>query len=342
MIPEIEPEEYELHLMAHGKEDENPITLGLEDLKKMPKHSVMAALVCAGSKRQAILDVFPTVKGLKWTNGAAGNSKYTGVTVRHVLLNVMGLKESDLVGKNLQLIAVAYDADFQGKHYEVSIPIEDALNPLNEVLLAYEMNGEDIPAVHGYPVRMLSPGYIGVRSAKWLNKLIISTEVADSTPQRRDYKIVTDKDITKVDWNAWKSVYGQVINSAFAEPTPGAEVTASAETGTITVSGWAHGNGESGNQVVRVQVRFNGEGAWEDVHEYIKEEKPAGQKVFSWTLWKYNMPLDKVGADGSVKMECRAIGSDGEVQDADINDMYNVRGIMNNAFDKTHFQVKRQ
>lgn len=103
---------------------------------------------------------------------------------------------------------MGYDADFQGKHYEVSIPIDDALDPRNEVLLALKMNGADIPAVHGYPVRMLSPGYIGVRSAKWVHKLIISTEMADSTPQRRDYKIVKDLDITKVDWNAWKCVYG--------------------------------------------------------------------------------------------------------------------------------------
>ena len=93
---------------------------------------------------------------------------------------------------------------------------------------------------------------------------------------------------------------------------------------------------------MRVQVRFNGEGPWEDAHEYIKEDKPAGQKVFSWTLWKYIMPLDKISADGTVNMECRAIGSDGEEQDADIKDMYNVRGIMNNAFDKLHFQVKKQ
>lgn len=62
------------------------------------------------------------------------------------------------------------------------MPIEDALDPKNEMILAYKMNGEEIPAVHGYPVRMLCPGYIGVRSAKWLHKLVISTEMADSTP----------------------------------------------------------------------------------------------------------------------------------------------------------------
>ena len=119
---------------------------------------------------------------MKWTNGAVANSAYTGVPIRHILLNVMGKKEEDLLDKGLHLIAIAYDADFQGKHYEVSIPMEAALNPKNEVILAYEMNGADIPPVHGYPVRMLCPGYIGVRSAKWLHKLVISTEDADSTP----------------------------------------------------------------------------------------------------------------------------------------------------------------
>lgn len=83
----------------------------------------------------------------------------------------------------------------------MSVPCEYALDPLNEVMLAYEVNGEDIPAEHGYPVRMVSPGCIAVRSCKWVNKLIISDEEADSAPQRRDYKIVTEDDISKVKWD---------------------------------------------------------------------------------------------------------------------------------------------
>jgi len=60
-------------------------------------------------------------------------------------------------------------------------------------------------------------------------------------------------------------------------------------------------------------LRFNG-GDWEDAHEYMKEEgRAAGLKVFSWTLWRYKMPLSKLRADGSVTVEVRAIGSDGEV-----------------------------
>ena len=81
----------------------------------------------------------------------------------------------------------------------------------------------------------------------------------------------------------------------------------------MEVCGWAHGNGEAGNQVNRVQIRFNGDGPWEDAHAYIKEPKEEGLKVFSWTLWRYDMPLSKIGADGTVNMEVRAIANDGEV-----------------------------
>ena len=101
LIPEIDIEDYELVLQANGKDDENPITLTFDDIQKLPKHSLMTAIVCAGSKRKAIQQAFPTVKGLKWTNGAIGNCIYTGVLMRHVLLDVMGLKEEDIKGKNL-------------------------------------------------------------------------------------------------------------------------------------------------------------------------------------------------------------------------------------------------
>jgi sulfite oxidase len=58
--------------------------------------------------------------------------------------------------------------------------MERALDPRNEMILAYAQNGEDIPEVHGYPVRLVCPGYIAVRSAKWVMDLIVSDEESDS------------------------------------------------------------------------------------------------------------------------------------------------------------------
>lgn len=195
LIPEIDIEDYELEFYLGGKKSE-PISWTFNDLKKLPPHELTFALACAGNKRKYIQDAYPTIKGLKWTIGAVGNAKYKGVLVRDLLIGHFGLKEEDLKGKHL--LSVGYDGDFQGKPYEVSIPMELALDPLNEVMIAYEMNDEPIPVMHGYPVRLICPGYIGVRCTKWLHKLVISDEEADSGPQRRDYKMVYDTEMNTV------------------------------------------------------------------------------------------------------------------------------------------------
>lgn len=96
--------------MPKGRNDEHPISLSLQDLKQMPQHTLVSYICCAGNKRRYLQEVFPEVKGLKWTNGAIGNSKYKGVSMRYILLEKMGLTEQDLKGKHL--IAFSYDADF--------------------------------------------------------------------------------------------------------------------------------------------------------------------------------------------------------------------------------------
>ena len=113
---------------------------------------------------------------MSWTNGAIGNNVYKGVLLRHILLDVMGLEEALLVGKGLHVVFVGGDNDDSGKNYEVSIPVENALDPKNEITLAYEMNDQALTAAHGYPLRVICPGYVGVRSCKWVTKIIISNE----------------------------------------------------------------------------------------------------------------------------------------------------------------------
>src|SRR5690606_17180067 len=76
----------------------------------------------------------------------------------------------------------------ESNFYGASIPIEMALNPLNDVILAYEMNGVDLPADHGYPVRVIVPGAAGARNVKWLCKIELSSEESRSHWQRNDYK----------------------------------------------------------------------------------------------------------------------------------------------------------
>lgn len=73
--------------------------------------------------------------------------------------------------------------------YGASIPIEIGLDPRQECILAYEMNGEPLPRDHGYPVRAVAPGIVGARNVKWVTKVVASESESDSHWQQNDYKV---------------------------------------------------------------------------------------------------------------------------------------------------------
>lgn len=129
--------------------------------------------------------------------GAIGNTVYRGVLVTDILKE-LGLNLDDL--KDKHLIAESMDFDVQGKAFSVSVPMNLVLDPLSEVIIAYEMNGEDIPIEHGYPLRLVVPGTVGVRNAKWVRALFVSDEEAKSVQQKENYKIVKEKDPKKIDY----------------------------------------------------------------------------------------------------------------------------------------------
>lgn len=78
--------------------------------------------------------------------------------------------------------------DQSGYTYGGSFPVEKAFDGLGEVILAYEMNGEELPRDHGYPVRMLIPGHVGARQVKWLHKINLSNEESKKSYQCKSYR----------------------------------------------------------------------------------------------------------------------------------------------------------
>ena len=133
---------------------------------------------CAGNRRKGMKEVSKDVQGNDWYVGAIGNAVFTGVRVSDILRD-SGFRLEDMRGKHL--IAESMDSDVVGKAFEVSIPMEMVIDPRNEVILAYQMNGEDIPIEHGYPLKLVVPGVVGVRNAKWVRSLRVSSEEATST-----------------------------------------------------------------------------------------------------------------------------------------------------------------
>ncbi|HEY9461586.1 MAG TPA: molybdopterin-dependent oxidoreductase, partial [Vicinamibacterales bacterium] len=132
-----------------GGEVANTLTLTLDDLRQMPSVEVVSVLECAGNGRSFYE---PSMPGLQWGQGAVGNGRWRGVRLADVLKRA-GLKASPKeVLFNGADVPLGTMPDFQR-----SIPMAKALHPAT--LLAYEMNGEALPVEHGFPLRLVVPGW---------------------------------------------------------------------------------------------------------------------------------------------------------------------------------------
>ena len=141
------------------------LALSLADLRRLPSRSVIATLECAGNGR-AMLD--PAVPGEQWKLGAVSTAEWTGVSLVEVL---------DRAGVTSSAREIVFRGADSGKahggkeslRFERSLPVEATRT--EDVLLAYAMNGETLPANHGCPLRLVVPGWYGMASVKWLTQI---------------------------------------------------------------------------------------------------------------------------------------------------------------------------
>ncbi len=146
------------------------LTLSMDDLTRFPQVTMQVVLECAGNGRSLFT---PEVDGTPWIRGAVACSEWTGVRLRDVL-KAAGLKETAVYTGN-------YGADLpigSGEQFSRGIPIEKAMD--EHTLIAFKMNGKDLPAAHGFPARLIVPGWIGSSMQKWLNRIWVRDQVHDS------------------------------------------------------------------------------------------------------------------------------------------------------------------
>ena len=153
------------HTLRVGGRVRTPLHINMAELRaQFPKRTVTAVMQCAGNRRADMQSVRSTL-GDPWEPGAIGNAEWTGAALADVL-RAVGVEMDPS-------FHVAFDACDEvemsniGRFtYGASIPITKAMSP--EVLLAYSMNGEPLAPEHGFPLRVVVPGFAGVRSPKWL------------------------------------------------------------------------------------------------------------------------------------------------------------------------------
>src|SRR5947209_16447248 len=153
-------------LRVHGLV-ERELELSLPTLMEaFSERRVTATLQCAGNRRKGLAAIRPIPGEAPWGPGATGTATWTGVRLSEVLRLARPLDDAAHVGfEGGDLCPEVQPVERFGG----SIPLSKALRP--EVLLAWGMNGEPLPPVHGAPLRVVVPGYIGARSVKWLERV---------------------------------------------------------------------------------------------------------------------------------------------------------------------------
>lgn len=243
-----------------------PLRLSIDDLKKMPQIELAAVLECAGNGRSLYE---PPVIGLQWEYGGVGNGRCAGVRLADVLKKAQVKESAKEVLFDGADVPVGTMPDFQR-----TIPLAKAMHP--DTLLAYDMNGEPLTASHGFPLRLVVPGWAGDSWVKWIRGIRVLDKEFDGffmkTAYRRPSQPVAPG--STVDPAAMEPVTSMHIKSVIASPSDGAHVTR----GPVRISGAAW-SGET--PVAGVDVSVDAGRTW-------RPARLSGEKSqYGWRLWEY-------------------------------------------------------
>lgn len=246
----------------------------------------------------------------------------------NVLIRYAGLDETSV--EHIQFEGA--DHDITGSTYGASIPINTALSADRDVLVAYEMNGVPIPRDHGFPVRLVAPGVVGARNVKWLKKIVSSKEESSSHWQQNDYKGFSPSvDWDTVDFKSAPAIQDLPVTSAICDPAEGAVI--SADEGEISLKGYAWSGG--GRGIVRVDVSLDGGKTWQAAD---LEGENKLHRAWAWKLWQATLPLPE-GAD-SLQICVKAVDSSYNAQPDSVAPIWNLRGVLSNAWHRVNVTVK--
>ena len=255
-IPEINAAKYAVHLDGLVK---RPTTLKLADLQNkdlFPRQSTLATIQCSGTRRIEQINEYAgegdEMINAPWAEGAIGTATWTGVSLKKVVKHCGGLIEgaqhlefygADTYFKQVSLSHLPAKADCranshqgQVQNYLVSVPWSKV--KANEVILAWEMNGQPLPKIHGYPLRVVVLGYIGARSVKWLYRIKALREPSPAPVQSREY-LYFNSQVGKHNqlYTSGIQIQEMPVSSAIMEPWTKQVVV---HNGLLKVKGWAY------------------------------------------------------------------------------------------------------
>src|SRR5262249_51275993 len=310
-VPAVDPGTWRL---AGDGLVEGPLELRLEDLRARPRIEVVATMECAGNGR-AKLDPRPVSQ--PWLLEAVGTGRWAGVSLRSLL------QEAGVAGGAVEVLFTGLDRGIEGgeeQWFQRSLPLHVALS--EEVLLAYELNGAPLPPQHGFPLRLLVPGWYGMTNVKWLSRVTAIGEPFRGYQQARGYHVRFEED------DQGEPVE-RILPRALLEP-PGIPDfmtrERAVELGPVRLAGRAW----SGHApITGVEVSVDGGSMWS-----AAALQPAELGPWAWRRFTFDWTPD---APGRYVLCARAQDEAGNVQPAE--PPWNVGGYANNAVQRVPVTV---
>ncbi|MCB1546997.1 MAG: sulfite oxidase [Hyphomicrobiaceae bacterium] len=308
-IPHLEADTFRLSV---GGLVARPLSLSLDDLRALPRRTERVTLECAGNGRG---QVEPRYQSMPWSYEAVGTAEWTGTPLANVL-TAAGLDE-----RAAEIVFYGADRGFDrhGEHtYGRSLAPAHALR--DEVLLVYEMNGMPLLPQHGFPLRLVVPGWFGMASVKWLERIEVWDRPFDGPQQTPHYhfRTVAGEPGTPVTTLRVKSL---MVPPGLPDVYTRRRVV---ERGDVEIVGRAWSG--AGAAIARVEVAVDG--VWREANL----DAPMGR--FAWRGWKFHWRAEA----GLHELACRATDIDGNVQPLD--PVWDVGGFGNNAVQRVQVMVR--
>ena len=306
-VPDVDPGDWRLTVRG-----ERELSLDLEELKRRPRAELTVTMECAGNGR-ARLDPRPVSQ--PWLLEAVGTARWGGTPLRPLL-------QEAVVGESaVEVLFTGLDRGIDGgieQRYQRSLSVEEALR--DDLLLAYEMNGQPLPPQHGFPLRLVVPGWYGMTSVKWLSEIEAIDEPFAGYQQAEAYRLrqTEDENGTPVD--------RIVPRSLFVPPGIPEYFTRDrlAEAGEHVVEGRAWSGFAP---IAGVQFSSDGGSTWDDAELEPQEER------WAWRGWRYRWQAEP----GEHVLCSRTRDEDGNEQP--VEPAWNLGGYSNNAVQRVRVTV---
>jgi DMSO/TMAO reductase YedYZ molybdopterin-dependent catalytic subunit len=309
-IPAMDESSYTLTIGGHVRK---ALRLTLDDIRERPPTTLAITLECAGNGRARLS---PRPMSQPWLSEAVGNAEWTGTPLAGLL------DEAGVDDGAVDVVFTGADRGLQGgvdQWYERSLSVDDATRP--EVLLAYAINGRPLPPQHGFPLRLVVPGWYGMTSVKWLRSITVLDAPFAGYQQATAYhhrKSSVDPGVPVT----------RMLPRALMVP-PGLpdfmSRTRFVEAGLHTIEGRAWSGGVP---VSKVEVSTDGGDTWSTA------ELEPGMSPFAWRRWTFSWDAKDAGEHG---LCVRATDEAGNTQPTD--QAWNAEGVQNNAVQRVRVVV---